>query len=62
MYNLIEYSKNCRKTNGSLHNYYRDEPSSGVDDDISYSTKNSASYNYKAKITDKFANIFAIGP
>ena len=26
MYNLIEYSKNYRKTNGSLHNYYRDEP------------------------------------
>ena len=24
MYNLIEYSKNYRKTNGSLHNYYRD--------------------------------------
>ena len=24
MYSLIEYSKNYRKTNGSLHNYYRD--------------------------------------
>ena len=27
MYNLLEYSKNCRKTTGSLRNYYRDEPS-----------------------------------
>ena len=26
MYNLIEYSKNYRKTTGSLWNYYRDEP------------------------------------
>ena len=25
-YNLIEYSKNYRKTTGSLWNYYRDEP------------------------------------
>ena len=25
MYNLIEYSKNYRKTAGSLWNYYRDE-------------------------------------
>ena len=25
MYNLIEYSKNYRKTTGSLRNYYRDE-------------------------------------
>ena len=29
MYNLIEYSKNYRKTTGSLWNYYRDEPNSG---------------------------------
>ena len=27
MYNLLEYSKNCRKTTGSLWNYYRDEQS-----------------------------------
>ena len=27
MYNLLEYSKNYRKTTGSLRNYYRDEPS-----------------------------------
>ena len=27
MYNLLEYSKNYRKTTGSLRNYYRDKPS-----------------------------------
>ena len=26
MYNLLEYSKNYKKTTGSLLNYYRDEP------------------------------------
>ena len=28
MYNLLEYSKNYRKTTRDLWNYYRDEPSS----------------------------------
>ena len=28
MYNLLEYSKNYKKTAGSLWNYYRDEPDS----------------------------------
>ena len=30
MYNLLEYSKNYRKTTGSLWNYYRDKPSSTI--------------------------------
>ena len=30
MYNLIEYSKNYSKTSGTLQNYYRDEPNSGL--------------------------------
>ena len=30
MYNLLEYSKNYRKTTGSLWNYYRDEPSNSL--------------------------------
>ena len=30
MYNLLGYSKNYRKTTGSLRNYYRDEPNSSV--------------------------------
>ena len=62
MYNVIEYIKNYRKTNGSLHNYYCDEPNNMplVDDNISYSMLNSASYNYKAKITNKYET-FNIG-
>ena len=34
MYNLIEYSKNHRKTTGSLWNYYRDEPSDTLSSDL----------------------------
>ena len=34
MYNLLEYSKNYRKTTGSFWNYYRDEPNSGIGDKI----------------------------
>ena len=30
MYNLLEYSKYYRKTTGSLWNYYRDKPNSGM--------------------------------
>ena len=42
IYNLLEYSKNCKKTTGSLWNYYRDEPSSGTDaNDIIHSILNS---------------------
>ena len=31
MYNLLEYSKNYRKTIGSLYNYYRDELNNDAD-------------------------------
>ena len=31
MYNLLEYSKNYKKTTGSLWNYYRDKPNSSID-------------------------------
>ena len=54
MYNLIEYSKNCRRTTGSLWNYYRDEPNSGAVGNINYSIKNSRSFNYKTSITGTF--------
>ena len=30
MYNLFEHSKNCSKPTGSLWNYYRDKPNSGI--------------------------------
>ena len=46
MYNLLEYSKNYRKTTGSLWNYYRDEPS----DPLSY---DSESFKYKTSVTGK---------
>ena len=42
MYNLLEYSKNYRKTTGSLWNYYRDEPSDPLSSD-SESFKNKTS-------------------
>ena len=51
MYNLIEYSKNYRKTTWSLWNYYRDEPNSGAVGIINYSIKDSKSFNYKTSIT-----------
>ena len=43
MYNLLEYSKNYRKTTGSLWNYYRDEPSNPL-------SSNSESFKYKASM------------
>ena len=46
MYNLLEYSKNYRKTTGSLWNYYRDEPSNPLNTD-------SESFKYKPSITGK---------
>ena len=46
MYNLLEYSKNYRKTAGSLRTYYRDEPSNS----LSY---NSKSFKYKTSITGR---------
>ena len=46
MYNLLEYSKNYRKTTGSLWNYYRDEPSNPL-------SSNSESFKYKRSITGK---------
>ena len=53
MYNLLEYSKNYRKTTGNLWNYYRDEPNSGAVGNINCSIKNSKSFDYKTSITEK---------
>ena len=50
MYNLLQYSKNYRKTTCSLWNYYRDEPNSGVDNGITYSIMGSKSFDYKANV------------
>ena len=56
MYNLIEYSKNYRKTTGSLWNYYKDKPNSGSEGDTNYSIKDSKSFDYKTSITGKLEN------
>ena len=52
LYNLLEYSKNYRKTIGSLHNYYRDELSDDADDNNFDNIKivNSNTFKYKNKI------------
>ena len=50
MYNLLEYSKNYKKTTWSLWNYYRDEPSDQL-------SSNSESFRYKTSITGNTYNI-----
>ena len=49
MHNLREYSKNYKKTTGSLWNYYRGEPSNLL-------SSNSKSLTYKTSITGKTYN------
>ena len=46
MYNLLEYSKNSRKTTGSLWKYYRDEPSNPL-------SLNSESFKYETSTVGK---------
>ena len=61
MYNLLEYSKNYRKTIGSLYNYYRDEltnddiPAGNVFNNIT--VVNSNAFKYKNKITANTYNV-----
>ena len=50
MYNLLEYSKNYKKTTGSLRNYYRDQPRNPR-------STNSESLNYKTSITGNTYNV-----
>ena len=50
MYNLLEYSKNYKKTTGSLWNYYRDEPSDPL-------SSNSESFKWKTSITGNTYNV-----
>ena len=59
MYNLLQYSKNYRKTTENLWNYYRDEPNSGLggdNNDINYFIENSKSFDYKTTITEKLGD------
>ena len=59
MYNLLEYSKNYRKTTGSLYNYYRDELSDDNDNDNFGNIKvvNSKAFKYKNKIIGNTYNV-----
>ena len=50
MYNLLECSKNHKKTTGSLWNYYRDQPSNHL-------STNSESFKYKTSITGNTYNV-----
>ena len=58
MYNLLEYSKNYRKTIGSLHNYYRDELSDDADDNNFSNIKvvSSNTFKYKNKMINNTNN------
>ena len=47
LYNLRVYSRNYKKTTGSLWNCYRNEPNSCAVGNINYSIKNSKSFDYK---------------
>ena len=61
MYNLIEYSKNYRKTRASLWNYYRDELTDDTND-IHFPNKNvidSKSFKYKTNVRGSTCNVDA---
>ena len=61
MYNLLEYSKNYRKTIGSLYNYYRDELTNDVNDNNfdNRNVVNSEAFKYKNKIAGNTYNVDA---
>ena len=50
MYNLLEYSKNYKKTTRSLWYYYRDQTSNPL-------STNSESFNYKTRIIGNTYNV-----
>ena len=60
MYNLLEYSKNYRKTIGSLYNHYRDELTN--DNNNNFANRNvinSNAFKYKNKIIGNTYNVDA---
>ena len=61
MYNLLEYSKNYKKTVGSFYNYYRDELSSDPNNNNQANIKvvNSNAFKYKNKIIGYTYNVNA---
>ena len=57
MHDLLGYSKNYRKTIGSLWNYYRDEPDNTPATDYNADPiTNSESFKYKSSIAGKITN------
>ena len=65
MYNLLEYSKNYRKTIGPLYNYYRDELNNyaNLNNFGSNNVVSSNSFQYKNKIIGNTYNVDStIGP
>ena len=61
MYNLLEYSKNYRKTIGSLYNYYRDElnDDANLDNFANNNVVSSNSFQYENKIIGNTNNVNA---
>ena len=58
MYNLLEYTKNYRKTIGSLYNYYKDELTNDQDDNFAnINVINSDPVQYKNKLLDNMYNV-----
>ena len=59
MYNLLEYSKNYRKTTGSLYNYYRDELDDYADlnNNANNNVVSSSAFQYKSKLLDNTYNV-----
>ena len=59
MYHLLEYSKNYRKTIGSLYNYYRDElnDDANLNNFANNNVVSSNSFQYKNKIIGNTCNV-----
>ena len=59
MYNLLEYSRNYRKTIGSLYNYYRDElnDDANLNNFANNNVFSSNSFQYKNKIIGNTYNV-----
>ena len=59
MYNLLEYSKNYRKTTGSSYNYYRDELDDNADlnNHPNNNVVSSSAFKYKSKLLDNTYNV-----
>ena len=59
MYNSLEYSKNYRKTTGSLYNYYRDElnDDANLNNHPNNNVVSSNAFKYKSKLIDNTYNV-----